>query len=593
MAIDDASIDRVRRAADIVAVVGEYVQLKRRGQNHVGLCPFHEEKTPSFNVNAARQFYHCFGCGVGGDVFSFVMEMENLGFVEAVRLLARKYNITLTETGSDAQRGERESLLELLERAAAFYARLIESAAGRRGREFLEQRRVPATQIKRFGLGLAPPAWDELTKALVRAGAREEQLLKAGLCARSERSGKLYDRLRDRVVFPVRDVRGRVMGFGGRDLSGDERAPKYLNSPETPLYHKGEILYGLDLARKGMRKAPALLVEGYLDVISLHAVDATTAVAPLGTALTAQQAKLLGRFAGDHGVTVIFDGDSAGQAAALRSLAGLVNADLAVRVAVPAAGSDPDDVAREGGRAAVDELLNGALELDDFLTRSLVARYDLNSTADKLALVDELAELLLLLRDRVAVDLLIDRFAGKLGVTESALRADLRDSVRRGREGRERHNDDQPVAQRKPRVRRPDVKLRRDVSLLLWLLFNDTERGRRILAEAAVTDFPVEFRPALEFAARWDDNAPPPIPAAAEELDENLRPIFYEAVDGVLDDDERDEALDACLASLRQQSLRAEQLRLRAELREAYRVDDRARIEELLQRKEELEKRKS
>jgi DNA primase len=584
VAIDDASIERVRRAADIVAVVGEYVQLKRRGQNHVGLCPFHEEKTPSFNVHAARQFYHCFGCGAGGDVFSFVMEMEKMDFLEAVRHLARKFSVEVTETAdrSGAVRREREGLLRALERAAMLYQRFLTSPAGVRGREFLERRKVPTEMEAAFGLGCAPPEWDFLAKRLTREGIGSELLMKAGLCSRGK-SGGLYDRLRDRLVFPVRDPRGRVVGFGGRDLSDGEGVPKYINSPESPVYHKGSMLFGLDLARKFLVDSPAVLVEGYLDVISLHSAGFATAVAPLGTALTAEQGKLLGRFASDFGVVVLFDGDAAGQTAALRSLLHLINAGLVVRVAVPPAGKDPDDVIREEGAAALSAIVDGALAVEEFVVRTLVERYDPADAADRGRLIAELAEHLVVLTKSVVRDVLIDRFADKLGVSNRSLRQDLRRSVRDSRRTPGGPRDAPPE-----RVR--PVPLTQGVRLLLFLLYNDLERAKRVVEEIEPIAFPESVRPAVRVAyetiptGRLADVGP-----AAVGLDPSTREAFFRAMEIELDEGERERALVDCLTHFRRRGVEAELLRLKAELKEAYRKGDEERYRRLLARIDSLE----
>jgi DNA primase len=583
MAVDDASLERVRRAADIVTVVGEYVQLKRRGQSYVGLCPFHEEKTPSFNVHAARQFYHCFGCGVGGDVFSFVMEMEKMDFLEAVRHLARKFNVEITETAdrTGERRWERDDAYRALERAATLYQRLLTSPAGVRGREFLARRRVSAEMQAAFGLGYAPPEWDFLAKRLPKDGVRPELLLTTGVCARGK-SGGLYDRLRDRLVFPVRDPRGRIIGFGGRDLSGDPDTPKYVNSPESPVYHKGSVLYGLDLARKALRGSPALLVEGYLDVVSLHGAGFAAAVAPLGTALTEEQARLLGRFSADRGVVVLFDGDSAGQTAALRSLLHLVNAGLAVRVATPPLGKDPDDVIREEGPAALSEVLDGAVDIEEFLVRTLVGRHDPADALGRGKLIEELAGHLFVLTGSVARDVLIDRFADKLGVSNRSLRQDLRRAVRESR-----GTAVEPPGAPSGRVR--PAPLEQSVRLLLFLLFNDRERAGRVVAEIRPEDFPEPVRPAVEAAyealrtGRLADVAP-----AAEKLEPAAREAFYRLMAVELDEEERERALVDCLAAFRRRNVGAELLRLKAELKEAYRKGDEERYRSLLARIDSL-----
>jgi len=583
MAIDDASLERVRRAADIVTVVGEYVQLKRRGQNYVGLCPFHEEKTPSFNVHAVRQFYHCFGCGVGGDVFSFVMELEKMDFLEAVRHLARKFNVEITETAdrTGERRGERDDAYRTLERATTLYQRVLTSPVGIKGREFLARRRVSAEMQAAFGLGYAPPEWDFLAKRLPKDGVRPELLLAAGLCTKGK-SGGLYDRLRDRLVFPVRDPRGRVIGFGGRDLSDAPDTPKYVNSPESAVYHKGAVLYGLDLARKALRDSPALLVEGYLDVVSLHGAGFPTAVAPLGTALTEEQAKLLGRFAADKGVVVLFDGDSAGQAAALRSLLHLVNAGLAVRVATPPSGTDPDDVIREDGPAALTAVLDGALELEEFLVRTLLDRHDPADALGRGKLIEELAGHLFVLTGSVARDVLIDRFADKLGVSNQSLRRDLRSAVRETRAV----PGDRGAASRRVRP----VPLEHSVRLLLFLLYNDRERAGRVVAEIRPEDFPESVRPAVESAyesVRSGNLAD--VGPAAQRLEPNAREAFFRVMAVELDEEEREKALVDCLAAFRRRGVGIELIRLKADLKEAYRKGDEERYRKLLTQIDSLE----
>lgn len=584
MAIDDASVERVRRAADIVAVVGEYVQLKRRGQNYVGLCPFHEEKTPSFNVHATRQFYHCFGCGVGGDVFSFVMEQEKMDFLETIRHLARKFNVEITETanGTGGRRREREDIYGVLERAVTLYQRLLTSSAGVRGRKFLERRGVSTEMEAAFGLGYAPPEWEFLGKRLTREGVRQEMLVKAGLCSRGK-SGGLYDRLRDRLVFPVRDPRGRVIGFGGRDLSDGEDVPKYINSPESPVYHKGSVLYGLDLARKGLRGKPALLVEGYLDVISLYSAGFTTAVAPLGTALTEEQTKLLGRFAADWGVVVLFDGDAAGRAAALRSLLHLVNAGLAVRVATPPPGRDPDDVIREDGPDAMSSIIGGALEVEEFIVRSLVDRYNPAKAVDRGRLITELAGHLLVLTGNVARDMLIDRFADKLGVSNRSLRKDLRRIVRESRRPSVVSRGSAPVPV-KP------VTLAQSTRLLLFFLFNDLERARRVMEGIGPDDFPEPVQPVVRLAYEAvSKGGLAVIGPAARKLEPDVRDAFFRAMEMDLDEEERERALVDCLANMRSRVREVELLKLTAEMREAYRKGDDERYQRLRARINSLE----
>lgn len=379
--IPDETVSRVRERADIVEVIGEFVQLRRAGSSYKGLCPFHQEKTPSFNVSPSRQMYHCFGCGEGGDVFAFLMRYEGRTFVDAVRELGRKVGVDVEDRpaapGAAAARqrrqAETERLLSVMEKAAAFYAKQLRGREAASVRDYLRGRGVPDEAVSRFGIGYAPAGWDALSSALKSMGVSPVEAERLGLVVARKGGGGFYDRLRDRVVFPVKDAAGRVVALAGRVLPGAaEDAPKYVNSPESPVFTKGRVLYALDVARDGMRRGePAIVVEGYLDVISLHVNGFTTAVAPMGTALTAEQAGLLRRFgARDGAVVLLFDGDAAGLAAATRAQPAVAEAGLSARVALLPPGEDPDTFVRSRGPEAVSELLGTAVGLVEHLIDS-------------------------------------------------------------------------------------------------------------------------------------------------------------------------------------------------------------------------------
>jgi DNA primase len=348
----------VRAASDIVEVVGETVTLRKAGRNWVGLCPFHSEKTPSFNVNPERQFFHCFGCKVGGDVFHFVEETEKIGFLEAAELLSRRAGIPIPER-RPGERGQRAALLDVLEQAAVAYEQwLADPATGAAARAYLEHRGITRDTVKTFRLGLAPAGWEHLAERL-KSRAGEDVLLAAGLVRRREKGTGVYDYFRDRLTVPLVITGGAVVGFGARAL-GDE-PPKYLNSPETPVYHKGAFLFGLDVARRHVAAtAELVMVEGYFDAIALHQAGVAHTVATSGTALTPEQARLAHRVT--ERVVMAYDGDDAGREATLRSLPVLLAEGLEVTVVELSDGDDPDTLVRRGGRAAWDERRAASLD---------------------------------------------------------------------------------------------------------------------------------------------------------------------------------------------------------------------------------------
>jgi DNA primase len=345
-------IDDVRSQTDIVDVVGDYVRLKKRGSNFVGLCPFHTEKTPSFNVNPARDIYKCFGCGVGGDVFNFVSETEGLSFPESVRLLADRAGITIPdESGPDEDASETDGIYHALRFAArTFFNSLTQTEGGAPAREYLLQRGMTADSVKTFGVGYAPDAWDSLTREAEETKIEIEFLEKAGLAIPRKGGDGHYDRYRKRVIFPITSHVGKIIGFGGRVLDPEDE-PKYINSPETLVYSKSKVLYGLFQARNPIRKREeALLVEGYTDVIALHQAGVDNAVATCGTALTVEQVHLLSRYA--NRIVLLYDSDSAGVRAAFRAIDLILEHGIGASAVALPKGHDPDSFVRENGPEA-------------------------------------------------------------------------------------------------------------------------------------------------------------------------------------------------------------------------------------------------
>ncbi len=356
MHIPEEKIEEIRSASDIVDVVSDYVRLKKRGSNFVGLCPFHNEKTPSFNVNPRMQIYKCFGCSAGGDVFQFVKQVEKVEFPEAVRLLAARANIDLPESEQQAaEASETESIYHALRFAARLYHDQLQSTqAAARAREYLKERGVSESSIRRFGLGYAPDAWEGLRSVASENQISDEVLIKSGLVIERSEGQGTYDRFRGRIIFPILSHVGKVLGFGGRILEQAEDQPKYINSPETRVYHKSRVLYGLYQARQEIRRAEEVyLVEGYTDVVSLHQVGVANVVASSGTALTQEQIGLLHRYC--KRIVLLFDADSAGATAAVRGIDLILSSGLAVYVVSLPEGEDPDSFARSAGGDAFRE----------------------------------------------------------------------------------------------------------------------------------------------------------------------------------------------------------------------------------------------
>jgi len=426
--------DRVKQQADIVRVVGEYVRLKKSGQNFTGLCPFHSEKTPSFAVHPVKQIYHCFGCGVGGDVFKFVMEMDKITFPEAVRAVAEKCGIpvprarerTPEERLENQQRG---ALVEMHREAAAFFAQQLGGTPeGKAARAYLHDRGLDAESVARFGLGYAPSGGDALLRVL-KPKYPEKILEGAGLFSRNE-NGRLFDRFRRRIIFPIANESGKIVAFGGRAL-GDE-LPKYLNSPETPIYSKSGVLYHLDRAKEALRQRDfAVLVEGYMDAIAVARAGVGNVVASCGTSLTETQVKLLARFT--RRVVVNYDPDTAGQAATERSLTILLERGAHVRVLALPGGRDPDSFIKAEGAAAYSKLLSEAPEYVDYLI-SRARQMDLATAEGKLRAVNFLMPYLQRIPDRLLRSEWASRIAQQLRIEEPVLRESLRKAAaeRRG-----------------------------------------------------------------------------------------------------------------------------------------------------------------
>ena len=424
-----ATLEQIRAASDIVDVIGSYFPLKRSGANFVALCPFHKEKTPSFNVHPRRQIFHCFGCHVGGDVFRFVQEYENISFTEAVRRLAERAQIPLESEKGPAQHQNRflkETLLQIHEQITQrWQSALTNDAAGQIARDYLKKRGVSAEAVQWFRLGYAPEAWDDTVNWARSKGHELALVEQAGLILRKEGSDHYYDRFRGRLIFPIADEQGRVIGFSGRVLGGDEKTAKYVNSPETPIFTKGKVLFALDKAKRAILDLGfAVVCEGQLDAIACHSGGVFNAVAPQGTALTAAHARILRRYTDD--IILCFDGDAAGQRAAARAFDDLLTAGIPFRVASIPPPDDPDSYIKKFGRDAFVQLLIKADEFHGFYLQFLCSQHDLQTDRGRQQVVGLMGEAVHKTGSPVLIDTYAQKTAQKIGATADAVRAEFK-----------------------------------------------------------------------------------------------------------------------------------------------------------------------
>ena len=431
--IPDDQVDEVRSAADIVAIVGEIVPLKRSGKDYKACCPFHDEKTPSFYVVPTKGFYNCFGCGESGDVFSFVMKRLGLDFVEAVKHVAQHAGIEIKEVST--KKGEENPFRHLYEAnafaQAFFQGSLWDGGSGELAQAYLERRGIDRGVAERFALGYAPDEWRALREAAAHHGIGDQTLLEAGLLTASERSEEPYDRFRGRITFSIEGLSGKVLGFGGRVLdSGREGSPKYLNSPESPIYHKGQVLYGLSWAKNAIRREEvALVVEGYMDVVALASVGLENVVAPLGTALTAEQAALLRRYT--KKVCLLFDSDPAGLKATFRAGDTFLAGGLHPSVVTLPPGEDPDTIVRQEGAVGLRAHIDRAVDVLDRKLQILDERDHFADIERTRSAIDRLLPTIRAAHDSTLRDIYVAKVAERTGVRRETLEEELNRAVHR------------------------------------------------------------------------------------------------------------------------------------------------------------------
>ncbi|MCC7416478.1 MAG: DNA primase [Acidobacteria bacterium] len=468
-------LDDLRLQANIVQVVQEYVPLRRAGTTYKGLCPFHSEKTPSFHVNPDKGFFHCFGCGVGGDVFKFLELHEKVGFLDAVRMLAQRFGLALpelAETEGDEARHDaalRETLLKIHELAAAWFAEQLASPAGSRARQQLAARGVAPKTIQQLGLGYAPPSREGLGLRLAAHGFERGILLRSGLVVERE-NRQVVDRFRNRLMIPIARDTGSVIAFGGRQMDADQGGPKYLNSPETPIYSKGRTLYGLNLTRQEIRtRGYAVLVEGYFDFAQVFQSGAAPVVASCGTALTAHQAQLLRRFTAK--VVLSYDPDAAGEGAAARSCELLVAEGFDVNVVMLDKGEDPDTFIRQKGADGYRDRLRTSRPYLEYLLDQAASGLDFGHDEQRRQFLGRMLAVAGRIPDAAARDQFADRIAHKARITEDVVRAEIRKAA----------------FERRPaeaiRALSGSGQMRQAEKGLIWGLVHDTDAARAALAE--------------------------------------------------------------------------------------------------------------
>ncbi len=489
----DEIIDDVRQSNDIVDVISQYVRLKRSGRNYFGLCPFHNEKSPSFSVSPEKQIFHCFGCGVGGNVFTFLTKIEGINFVEAVQQLAERANIqlpTLENNVDSAKEALKAKVYKVNEFTAKYYHENLYRPESKIAQEYIKKRKLSNETLKSFQIGFSGK-FDELYKELKKQGFEDREILESGLVNKNER-GQFIDRYRNRLMFPICDVRGRVIAFGGRVL--DDSKPKYINSPENVVYSKGRHLYGLNVAKKYDIKKRLLIVEGYMDVVSLHQRDIHNVVASLGTALTQQQGYLLRN--NTEQIILSYDSDEAGQTAKVRAMEILQNMGCDIRVLQMEGAKDPDEYVIKFGNARFQNLVDKAISVIEFKVKILRQSLNLESTNDKIKFLNEIAKLISKIDNSMEREVYIEKIAKEYDVSKEAIYAEVNKLTYK------ESKDEKVLSKTRPVVRHIEKKetdnvseatKRRENTVLAILLSGDRNIYEIIKQNIAIKDFKYEI----------------------------------------------------------------------------------------------------
>ena len=487
----DEIIEEVRQTNDIVDIISQYVRLKRSGRNFFGLCPFHNEKSPSFSVSPDKQIFHCFGCGVGGNVFTFLTKIEGISFVEAVQNLAERSNIQLPtiENNGDAAKEElKAKVYKVNEFAANYYHENLYNPDSKIAQEYIKKRKLTNDTLKSFQIGFSGK-FDELYKALTEQGFKETEILESGLVNKND-NGKYIDRYRNRLMFPICDVRGRVIAFGGRVL--DDSKPKYINSPENIVYSKGRHLFGLNVAKKNDIKK-ILIVEGYMDVISLHQRGITNVVASLGTALTQQQGWLLRK--NSEQIILSFDSDEAGLTAKMRALDILQNMGCDIRILQMEGAKDPDEFIIKYGNARFQTLIEKALSVIEFKVKNLKKDLDLNNVNDKIKFLNEIAKLISKIDNTIEKEIYIEKIAKSYDISKEAIYAEVNKLSYSNSKGEKILERNKPIIKHQKIQQEivPEAISRRENTVLAILLMGDLNIFQVIKQHIKIEDFKVEI----------------------------------------------------------------------------------------------------
>lgn len=430
----DDIIEQLIERNDIVDVVSDYVKIKRKGKDYFGLCPFHNEKTPSFSVVPSKQIYYCFGCGKGGNVINFVSSIENVEYIDAIKMLADRAGIDLPESSDSNERaksGYIKKLVEINTEAARFYHSVLDGDPEGVAAGYLARRKVKEGTITKFGMGYAPDEWDALLKHLKSKGYAEKDIVAAGLATKG-RNGGYYDKFRNRIMFPIIDMRNRVIAFGGRLVSGE--GPKYMNSPETPAYNKSSSLFGINIA-KNSNAEQMIIVEGYMDCVMLHQAGFSNCVASLGTALTSRQARILKKLVPE--VIIAYDMDQAGRSAALRGLDMISGIGCGVKVLELPEGKDPDDYIKNNGSSGFEKLVDSALALVEYKAKLLRNRFNITEMDGRMKFLNGVAKAIAQVDNAIEREMYIGRIASKYGVSTEALETEV--NKNRGKDGPPSH----------------------------------------------------------------------------------------------------------------------------------------------------------
>ena len=483
----DEIIDEIRQSNDIVDVISQYVRLKRSGRNFFGLCPFHNEKSPSFSVSPDKQIFHCFGCGVGGNVFTFLMKIEGISFFEAIQMLAERANIVLPtlENNIDSAKEElKAKVYKVNEFTADFYHKNLYLPTAKIAQEYVKKRKLSNETLKSFQIGFSGK-FDELYRELKKQGFQEREILESGLVNKNER-GQYIDRYRNRLMFPICDVRGRVIAFGGRVL--DDSKPKYINSPENIVYSKGRNLFGLNVAKKGDLKK-ILIVEGYMDVISLHQRGITNVVAPLGTALTEQQGWLLRKNA--EQIILSFDSDEAGLTAKMRALEILQNMGCDIRILQMDGAKDPDEFIIKYGNARFLNLVDKALSVVEFKVKILKRNLNLENVNDKIKFLNEIAKIISKIDNTMEREVYIEKIAKEYEISKEAIYAEVNKLTYSNQKDEKVLNKQKPILVHR-KNEQPEVSeavKRRENTILSILLTGNENLYQIIKQNITIEDF--------------------------------------------------------------------------------------------------------